>query len=160
MYSYLIRTYVYQPLSNVEQSTFPDEKRRYCGTLVANLQYLSHLPANYLVCTYIHLMCILLRMPKTWPLFSGSTSGKYVNNVCSAGKRSERFVKRNERSLFGQTTPVRAGWTTDETEELLKGVRQFGPGKWKMIMQHYKFAPHRTTVSLKDKWRNLQGRKT
>lgn len=50
-------------------------------------------------------------------------------------------------------------WSHAETENLLKGVKKFGIGKWHKIMQHFEFASYRNACSLKDKWRNLQGRK-
>ena len=49
-------------------------------------------------------------------------------------------------------------WSTEEAEELIKGVKIYGPGKWKKILDTFSFAPHRTSTSLKDKWRNMQGR--
>ena len=74
-------------------------------------------------------------------------------------ERDQRgFVIRSRNSLMN-SSPLKNVWSVKETEQLLKGVKQFGPGKWKKILDHYDFAPHRTSVSLKDKWRNLQGRK-
>lgn len=86
----------------------------------------------------------------------------------SSGGRSISI--RNRKSLVG-ATGVRAilplistspshgqAWTYAETENLLKGVKKFGIGKWKEILKHYEFSSHRTSVSLKDKWRNLKGR--
>ncbi len=43
---------------------------------------------------------------------------------------------------------------------MLDGVRKYGVGNWKMIQTSYAF-DHRTSVDLKDKYRNLmkaQGR--
>ena len=73
----------------------------------------------------------------------------------------EKGVAVKNRSFFLPTTPGRASkeWSTTETENLLKGVKQFGVGKWAQILNRYEFASHRTTTSLKDKWRNLQGRR-
>ncbi len=48
----------------------------------------------------------------------------------------------------------RRRWTESEQAMLKEGVRLFGRGKWKLILQHYNFN-NRTEVNLKDKWRNL-----
>ena len=57
-------------------------------------------------------------------------------------------------------SPRKTAWSYTETENLLKGVRKFGVGKWAKILGHFEFASHRTSVSLKDKWRNLNSRKS
>ncbi|AEE29593.1 TRF-like 3 [Arabidopsis thaliana] len=48
-------------------------------------------------------------------------------------------------------------WTISEVEKLVEGVSKYGVGKWTEIKK-LSFSPytHRTTVDLKDKWRNLQ----
>ena len=57
------------------------------------------------------------------------------------------------------SSPKSMAWTHTETENLLKGVKMFGVGKWAQILHHFDFASHRKAISLKDKWRNLQGRR-
>ena len=46
-------------------------------------------------------------------------------------------------------------FSEEETQNLIKGVEQFGVGHWKMILLNYKF-DDRSCVDLKDKWRNLE----
>lgn len=46
-------------------------------------------------------------------------------------------------------------WTPEEVEELKKGVRDHGAGKWATILRYGQFNEVRTSVDLKDKWRNL-----
>lgn len=54
----------------------------------------------------------------------------------------------------GQRRP-RKMFTDAEVLNLVKGVERFGEGKWARILETYKF-DDRTSVDLKDKWRNLQ----
>ena len=91
--------------------------------------------------------------------------GTYTNHssvrlCCVVGNK--RVTVRSRDSLIGTTPPTRRGgrgaWTTIETEQLLKGVKELGVGNWSAILAHFKFTPQRTATSLKDKWRNLQGR--
>lgn len=49
----------------------------------------------------------------------------------------------------------RTPWLDYETDNLKMGVKTYGVGKWSRILQHYDFLPCRTSISLKDKWRNL-----
>ena len=48
----------------------------------------------------------------------------------------------------------RMPWTEQEKEQLEKGVKQYGP-KWTTILLSGGFNECRTTMDLKDKWRNL-----
>jgi hypothetical protein len=50
----------------------------------------------------------------------------------------------------------RVPFSKEEVRNLEKGVAKFGVGKWSDILQKYSFHPSRDSVSLKDKWRNLQ----
>ena len=83
--------------------------------------------------------------------------------ICHNFTLSRSLTERKEVTARNRSSLVnkyhRTKWTSDEVQELIKGVEKHGVGKWKLIMKHRKFAPHRTTVDLKDKWRNLQGRK-
>lgn len=48
-------------------------------------------------------------------------------------------------------------WTLDEQELLLEGVKTFGVGKWTTMLTALNgFHECRTSVDLKDKWRNLE----
>uniref|UniRef100_A0A6B2LV33 Uncharacterized protein n=1 Tax=Arcella intermedia TaxID=1963864 RepID=A0A6B2LV33_9EUKA len=53
------------------------------------------------------------------------------------------------------STGERLTWTEHEVKQLEKGVAVYGVGHWAEILKAYKFLPERTSVSLKDKWRNL-----
>ena len=46
-------------------------------------------------------------------------------------------------------------WTIQEVSWLKKGVQKFGAGKWQEILLSYPFPAYRTSIDLKDKWRNL-----
>ncbi|MCJ1385705.1 hypothetical protein MMC17_008828 [Xylographa soralifera] len=52
----------------------------------------------------------------------------------------------------------RKKWTEEETQDLLKGVSKFGPGKWKKILNdpELNFSAERTTVDLKDRYRTCR----
>ena len=54
------------------------------------------------------------------------------------------MAKRQKRHKFSQ----------EEEEWIRDGVRRFGVGKWRLILDSYNFRG-RTIVNLKDKWRNL-----
>lgn len=56
-------------------------------------------------------------------------------------------------TLTGQRKRKR--WTDQEVEFLVEGVRLFGVGSWKDILNHFPFGD-RTYVDLKDKFRNLR----
>ncbi|GAB5357759.1 hypothetical protein AAMO2058_000401900 [Amorphochlora amoebiformis] len=48
-------------------------------------------------------------------------------------------------------------WTREEERTLVKGVKELGKGRWSMILHKYRGALRgRTTVDLKDKWRNIE----
>lgn len=46
-------------------------------------------------------------------------------------------------------------FTSDEEAMLMEGVRTFGVGNWKKILNSYQFHWKRTAVDLKDKYRNM-----
>ncbi|XP_072029639.1 uncharacterized protein [Amphiura filiformis] len=49
----------------------------------------------------------------------------------------------------------RVPWTADEEERLRRGVAKYGKGKWAVIKDKCDFVI-RTSVNLKDKWRNME----
>lgn len=56
----------------------------------------------------------------------------------------------------GQKNLKRKRWTEEETASLRKGVEEHGTS-WKVIKAEYsEILYDRTTVDLKDKWRNIQ----
>ncbi|XP_032222688.1 uncharacterized protein LOC5521553 isoform X1 [Nematostella vectensis] len=48
-------------------------------------------------------------------------------------------------------------WTESELKWLEEGVELFGKGHWSKILRRFPFPKYRTSVHLKDKWRNLNG---
>ena len=48
-------------------------------------------------------------------------------------------------------------WSDEERDALVDGVLIYGTGQWAAILDRYTtiFAPGRTSVDIKDKWRNL-----
>lgn len=46
-------------------------------------------------------------------------------------------------------------FTAEEEMMLMEGVRRFGAGNWKKILNSYQFHWKRTAVDLKDKYRNV-----
>jgi hypothetical protein len=45
-------------------------------------------------------------------------------------------------------------FTAEEVEYLYEGIARFGLGNWSQILRNFNFT-HRTSVDLKDKWRNI-----
>ena len=69
-------------------------------------------------------------------------------------ERSPRTPQRAPgTTITGQRKRKR--WTDEEVDFLLEGVRLFGVGSWKDILNHFQFGD-RTYVDLKDKFRNLR----
>lgn len=73
------------------------------------------------------------------------SSNKIVKKV-KIEKKDKQTVYQNGRVRF----------TQKEVQNLLEGVKRFGVGKWKEILGCYEFNEKRTTVDLKDKYRNIQ----
>lgn len=59
------------------------------------------------------------------------------------------------RKSKGSGSRSRTPWTEDEVEQLHAAVKELGKGKWASALKQYKFKECRTSVDLKDKWRNL-----
>jgi len=62
---------------------------------------------------------------------------------------------RQVARVSGTTGRTRNPWTTQETENLVRGTSIFGAGSWTMIKDHLFAESQRTNRDLKDKWRNL-----
>lgn len=52
---------------------------------------------------------------------------------------------------------MRRIWTDEEVKALIKGVRKFGEGSWRLIQVNY--LPGRTNVMIKDKVRTMKSSK-
>ena len=79
--------------------------------------------------------------------------------------RSRRMSKRSNgnASINGSINDsvrsgVRMKWTDEEAKCLIDGVKKHGYANWASILadRSFSFAPGRTNVNLKDKWRNLR----
>ena len=71
--------------------------------------------------------------------------------------KSPLYKHRNDLESRSIKSPKqkRVAWTSEEVEYLKKGVAKYGEGNWTKILKAYDFLSCRTSVSLKDKWRNL-----
>ncbi|PUZ38875.1 hypothetical protein GQ55_9G230800 [Panicum hallii var. hallii] len=67
-------------------------------------------------------------------IFGGTTLG-----------RNRKYITRKNNSR----------WTGKEVELLVQGVSKFGVGRWSEMKKKYFETSVRTSVNLKDKWRNL-----
>ena len=74
-------------------------------------------------------------------------------------RNRESLVKTPAKRRPVFTSNSRNSWSYTETENLIKGVNAVGVGKWATILAQYEFDVSRTATSLKDKWRNIQGRR-
>lgn len=54
-------------------------------------------------------------------------------------------------------TPSRKRWTVEEEEALRRAIHKFGPGNWKEIKEHEPVFRNRSTVQIKDKYRQMKG---
>jgi len=76
-----------------------------------------------------------LREPAMHPLRTSMSMNHTAQNLARGRKRSR--------------------WTVDEESYIQQGVEQFGEGHWADILSAFPFAPGRTGVGIKDKWRNM-----
>ncbi|CAN8067005.1 unnamed protein product [Agarophyton chilense] len=74
-----------------------------------------------------------------------STFGSPASIKGVAGRASKSTGRRDSYTRF----------TAEEEAMLLDGVRVFGVGNWKKILNSYRFHWKRTAVDLKDKYRNM-----
>ncbi|XP_022841664.1 uncharacterized protein LOC111365390 [Olea europaea var. sylvestris] len=75
-----------------------------------------------------------------------ATSQKKRDERVTAVRRPEVSSRRKHHIL----------WTISEVKKLIDGVSQYGVGRWSRIKKLlFSTSPHRTSVDLKDKWRNL-----
>ncbi|CAH3192094.1 unnamed protein product [Porites evermanni] len=73
-------------------------------------------------------------------------------------KRKTIKLSSPRKRVLNVKLPVRERrrfWTDKETKWLKDGVKTYGEGNWAVILDAYNFVG-RTSVHLKDKWRNLQ----
>ena len=73
---------------------------------------------------------------------AGSPDGQQVVGRGEA-KKSRRGERANSR------------FSGEEAENLVEGVAMYGLGAWALILKHYFQDSGRSSVDLKDKWRNM-----
>ena len=64
--------------------------------------------------------------------------------------------RRPSKKRKSDTPRKRMPWTDHEVQQLIEGAQTLEPGKWAEILAMFDFQEHRTSVHLKDKWRNLK----
>ncbi|PIN07859.1 hypothetical protein CDL12_19570 [Handroanthus impetiginosus] len=70
-------------------------------------------------------------------------------------KRDEYFAEESPEEVSGRRKHHRL-WTIAEVRKLIDGVSEYGVGRWSRIKKlFFSASAHRTSVDLKDKWRNL-----
>ncbi|XP_073277869.1 uncharacterized protein [Primulina huaijiensis] len=70
-------------------------------------------------------------------------------------KKDDCFTSEIQEEVSGRRKHHRL-WTISEVRKLIDGVSQFGVGSWSHIKKlFFSTSAHRTSVDLKDKWRNL-----
>ncbi|MCJ1337709.1 hypothetical protein MMC09_002992 [Bachmanniomyces sp. S44760] len=67
-------------------------------------------------------------------------------------QEDDRAIKQHRNNLR-----PRQKWSELETKQLLEGIKIYGQGKWKKILEHpeFSFLPERTSVDLKDRYRTV-----
>uniref|UniRef100_A0A7S3PMB1 Myb-like domain-containing protein n=1 Tax=Aplanochytrium stocchinoi TaxID=215587 RepID=A0A7S3PMB1_9STRA len=74
-------------------------------------------------------------------------------------ERKKRRRSANASHFRPQKKTKRLFWSQEEVDALLRGVEVIGPGKWTKIKQEYPVVfASRTSLDLKDKWRNIERR--
>ncbi|CAD6212784.1 unnamed protein product [Miscanthus lutarioriparius] len=92
------------------------------------------------------------------------TNAHYQTKCRRSGRRGTRkrrtspwnpmfFESRVSREYTRRKNNSR--WTAKEVEILVQGVSKFGVGRWALLKQQFFKTSIRTSVNLKDKWRNL-----
>ncbi|KAL6057118.1 Myblike DNA-binding domain containing protein [Balamuthia mandrillaris] len=82
-----------------------------------------------------------------------TNEGEAITSQPSTVKK--RRVSGGGSSGGGGSKTERLFWTDSEVENLMQGVKKYGAGNWATIRQNFTFHSRRTTVDLKDKYRNL-----
>ncbi|KAK4419213.1 hypothetical protein Salat_2334100 [Sesamum alatum] len=70
-------------------------------------------------------------------------------------KRDDYLTAESSEEVIGRRKHHRL-WTIAEVKKLIDGVSEYGVGRWSRIKKlFFSASAHRTSVDLKDKWRNL-----
>ncbi|XP_057805389.1 uncharacterized protein LOC131020533 isoform X4 [Salvia miltiorrhiza] len=89
--------------------------------------------------------------------FTTETPNKRDNSraVVHQMKRDDALIAESTEEASGRRKHHRL-WTISEVRKLIEGVSQYGVGRWSRIKKlFFSASAHRTSVDLKDKWRNL-----
>jgi len=79
-----------------------------------------------------------------------------LTKLKKGGKATTRTLKVIKNATGARQ---RHRWTDEEVGMLEEGAKKFGEGRWIYILGCYDFNPSRTSVDLKDKWRNIAKKK-
>lgn len=86
---------------------------------------------------------------------SGSQKRDDTLTAVHRKKKDDCFTSEIQEEASGRRKHHRL-WTISEVRKLIDGVSQFGVGSWSRIKKlFFSTSAHRTSVDLKDKWRNL-----
>ncbi|CAA0836512.1 TRF-like 8 [Striga hermonthica] len=89
--------------------------------------------------------------------FVQAMSPKKDNCMKTASKvrREDYLTEESSEEVSGRRKHHRL-WTIAEVKKLIDGVSEYGVGRWSRIKKlSFSASDHRTSVDLKDKWRNL-----
>ncbi|KAL1545834.1 hypothetical protein AAHA92_22513 [Salvia divinorum] len=87
-------------------------------------------------------------------VLAGSPKKECATTLCQKERDDSPTVESPEE-VSGRRKHHRL-WTIAEVKKLIDGVAEYGVGRWSKIKKNYfPASAHRTSVDLKDKWRNL-----
>ncbi|KAK6936588.1 SANT/Myb domain [Dillenia turbinata] len=76
-------------------------------------------------------------------------------HLCSPNTGFISPLRKSDAAPFGRRRRKKK-WSVEEEDKLIQGVKKFGEGNWKLILDCYREVfQERTSTDLKDKWRNL-----
>lgn len=93
------------------------------------------------------------------PITPTPNASQDVQNRMETSKKLLQFEstigveRKMEKQARRASLRPRSRWTEEETNQLIRGVMMFGPGKWKQILNyaHFSWLEGRTTIGLKDR---------
>ncbi|CAH8359457.1 unnamed protein product [Eruca vesicaria subsp. sativa] len=91
-------------------------------------------------------------------ILTGVDEDMETDHVDSSGNSSDDYNNTGAPMMqgVGLRRKHHRAWTLSEVTKLVEGVSKYGAGKWSEIKKlSFSSYPHRTSVDLKDKWRNL-----
>ena len=80
-----------------------------------------------------------------------------IENIEASSSDSEQSEKNSRARFQNKKRKEKTRWTERETIYLAVGVELYGKGNWSMILEKLNVNfNNRTSVHLKDKWRNIE----